>query len=88
MNRRLRRDSAAIIGIIILNAVLGFMVPHIAWQAHLGGLVTGALAAAVLVYSPAERRSRLHPLGLAVLAGLLLAVTVLKIALVPSGLFV
>jgi membrane associated rhomboid family serine protease len=88
VNRRLGRDSAAIIGIIVLNAVLGFMVPNIAWQAHLGGLVTGALAAAVLAYTPAERRSRLHPLGLAALAGLLLAVTVFKIALVPPGLFV
>jgi membrane associated rhomboid family serine protease len=88
VNRRLGRDSAAIIGIIVLNAILGFMVPNIAWQAHLGGLITGGLAAAVLAYSPAERRSLLHPLGLAALAGLLLAVTVIKIALVPPGLFV
>ena len=34
--------------IIVINAVLGFVIPNIAWQAHLGGLVTGAAAAAVI----------------------------------------
>jgi membrane associated rhomboid family serine protease len=88
VNRRLGRDSAGIIGVIVINGAIGFWPGlNIAWQAHLGGLVTGALAAAVLVYSPQERRSVLHPLGLAAVAVLLLALTLVKVALVPAGYF-
>ncbi len=41
----LPRSSAArsqIIGLLVLNGVLGFVLPGIAWEAHLGGLVVGA----------------------------------------------
>jgi membrane associated rhomboid family serine protease len=89
VNRRLGRDSVGIIGVIVINGVLGFMPGlNIAWQAHLGGLITGALAAGVLAYSPAQRRSVLHPLGLAAVLVLLLTLTAIKVALVPAGLFV
>ena len=30
-----------------LNLVLGFIVPNVAWQAHLGGLIVGAAVAFV-----------------------------------------
>lgn len=89
VNRRLGRDSAGIVGVIVINGVLGFMPNlNIAWQAHLGGLVTGGLVAAVLVYSPHQGRSRWHPLGLASIAVLLLALIMIKIALVPADVFV
>lgn len=87
VNRRLGRDSAGIIGLIVINGVLGF-VPHlnIAWQAHLGGFVTGGLVAAVLVYSPAPRRRVFHLAGLVAVAVLLVGVTLAKAATVPVGL--
>jgi membrane associated rhomboid family serine protease len=88
VNRRLGRDSAGIIGVIVINGLIGFMPGlNIAWQAHLGGLVTGALATAVLAYSPQQRRSALHPVGLVAVAVLLLLLTVVKIAMVPAELF-
>ena len=31
--------------LLAINGAIGFFVPDIAWQAHLGGLVTGALVA-------------------------------------------
>src|SRR5260221_927790 len=43
VSRRLRLDSRAIITLVVLNLVLGFVVPHIAWQAHLGGILAGGL---------------------------------------------
>ncbi len=55
--RRLGRDAGPIIGILVLNGVLGFVLPNIAWQAHLGGLVVGALLGAAYAYAPRERRA-------------------------------
>lgn len=55
--RRLGRDSRGILAILLINAVIGFVVPGIAWQAHLGGLVVGAGLGAVYAYAPRERRT-------------------------------
>ena len=41
LNRHLGRSSGPMFGVLAINAVLGFVVPGIAWQAHLGGLLTG-----------------------------------------------
>ncbi len=58
--------------LIAINGVIGFVVPQIAWQAHLGGLVTGALCAAVIAYTPRGPRQRLlHAAGLAAVVLLL-----------------
>jgi membrane associated rhomboid family serine protease len=62
--------------LIAINGVIGFMVPQIAWQAHLGGLVTGALCAAVIAYVPrGPRQHLLQFAGLAAVLALLAAVT-------------
>jgi membrane associated rhomboid family serine protease len=86
-NRRLGRDNAGMIALLVINGVIGFLPNlHIAWQAHLGGLVTGALAGAVLAYTPRERRQVLQPLGLAGVGLLLLILVMAKAATVPPGL--
>lgn len=54
--RRLGRDAGPIIGVLVLNGVIGFVLPGIAWQAHLGGLVVGALVGAAYAYAPRARR--------------------------------
>ncbi len=81
LNRRLGLRSSGLVTIIAINAVIGF-VPglNIAWQAHVGGLVTGTLAGAVLVYAPRARRSLVQAAGLTAVLLLLGAVTVLKLA--------
>jgi membrane associated rhomboid family serine protease len=88
VNRRLGRDSAPIIGVIVINAILGIL-PNggvsIAWQAHLGGLITGAVIAAVIVYSPRKSRSWLHPLGMAGVLLLLILIIGLKVVSLPSA---
>ncbi len=49
IQRRLGGNSLQIIIVIAINVVLGFVIPNIAWQAHLGGLVVGALVALVVL---------------------------------------
>lgn len=55
--KRLRLDVRWLVGLIVINLVLTFAVPGISWQGHIGGLITGALIAAVFVYAPRARRN-------------------------------
>jgi membrane associated rhomboid family serine protease len=88
VNRRLNRDSTQIILIIVLNGAIGFFPGwHIAWQAHLGGLVTGVVGAIALAFAPKERRGLFQGIGLAVVAVLLVALTVIKILTEPAAAF-
>jgi len=54
--RRLGRDARQIVVFLVINAVIGFVLPGIAWQAHLGGLLTGLALGAAYAYAPAARR--------------------------------
>ena len=85
VNRRLGLESRGLIVLIAINAVIGFIPGlNIAWQAHLGGLLTGALVAAVLVYAPRARRSLVQGVGLAGLFVVLLSLALIKLATVPA----
>ena len=55
LQRRLGRSAAGMYVIIGINAVIGFVIPNIAWQAHLGGFLTGAAAAAAIAYTRRQR---------------------------------
>jgi len=58
--RRLRIDSRQIVGLIVLNLVIGFVVPNIGWQAHVGGLIVGAALTAAYVYAPRANRAAIQ----------------------------
>ncbi|WP_127128602.1 rhomboid family intramembrane serine protease [Georgenia sp. SYP-B2076] len=75
--RHVGRDTTQILVLIGLNFVLGFMVSGIAWQAHLGGAIVGALLAAGYVYAPRERRTLA---GVLVTAGIAVVLAVLALA--------
>ena len=65
--------------LIAINGVIGFVVPGIAWQAHLGGLVTGALCAAAIAFAPrGPRQALLQTAGMALVAGILVLAIVLR----------
>lgn len=57
LNRHLGRETGGIIGVFVINAVLGFMLPNIAWQAHLGGAITGAIVALTLAFTAPRGRT-------------------------------
>ena len=50
--RRIGNQVRSIVTLIVLNLVFGFVFSGIAWQAHLGGLVTGVALAAAYAYVP------------------------------------
>ncbi|MFX1819428.1 rhomboid family intramembrane serine protease [Pseudarthrobacter sp. CC4] len=74
-------DTRQLWVLIAINGVIGFLIPQIAWQAHLGGLITGALCAAVLAYTPrGPRQGFLQAAGLVAVLALLLAVSWVRIS--------
>ena len=92
LQRRLGRSAGPMVATIGINAVHGFVIPGIAWQAHLGGLVVGAACAAVFAYTGrrpeaggTQRASfGVHWVGLGAIAAALVALTLLKYALTSS----
>jgi membrane associated rhomboid family serine protease len=74
-------DTRQLWVLIAVNGVIGFLVPQIAWQAHLGGLVTGALCAAAIAYAPrGPRRGLLQAAGLVLVLALLISLSALRVA--------
>jgi membrane associated rhomboid family serine protease len=88
INRKLGRNSQAIIGVMAINLLIGFSPGlNIAWQAHLGGLITGAVVAAVLAFAPAgPRRTPIQWAGIGAVLVLLVVLTLVKFSTVPAGL--
>jgi membrane associated rhomboid family serine protease len=75
-------DTRQLWVLIAINGVIGFLVPQIAWQAHLGGLVTGGLCAAVLAYTPrGPRQGLVQAAGLAAVVVLLVALAWMRVTL-------
>ncbi|WP_082945902.1 rhomboid family intramembrane serine protease [Mycobacterium sp. E1747] len=65
VGRRLAFDVRWVVAVIAINLIFTFLVPlfssqRISWQAHVGGLVTGALVAVAYVYPPKERRNTIQ----------------------------
>jgi membrane associated rhomboid family serine protease len=62
VGKRLNLDVGWVIGLIAINLAFTFVIPlissqNISWQGHIGGLVTGAVVAALYAYAPRERRT-------------------------------
>jgi membrane associated rhomboid family serine protease len=87
LNRHLGRSSAGMYATIGINAVIGFVVPGIAWQAHLGGLLTGAAVAGVIAATSSRERRRWQWPGVALVLVVLVAVALVKYAASPAPTF-
>ena len=76
--RRLGLDARGIVVLIAINLVISFTIPGIAWQAHVGGLVTGAALTAAYAYAPRNHRTLIQVGATAALLAVLILVTVVR----------
>jgi membrane associated rhomboid family serine protease len=84
VQRKRGGDLRSIIVLLVINAALGFIIPGIAWQAHLGGLIAGALCAAVLAYAPRRNRALVQWGGMAAVVLLMVGLTLYKVSTFPA----
>ena len=75
--RRLGHSARPIIGLIVINGIIGFVIPNIAWEAHLGGLLVGFALGTAFAYAPKQQRSLV---GIAAPALVLVILVVLAVA--------
>lgn len=62
-----------------INILFTFTGDGISWQAHMGGLVGGAVAAAIIVYAPRKERTLVQWLGLGVMVLVLVVLDVVRV---------
>ncbi|QBF47490.1 rhomboid family intramembrane serine protease [Janibacter limosus] len=84
LNRHLGRDSSGMVAVIGINAVLGFVIPNVAWQAHLGGLIAGGLLALAIAVSRSRGRPALAWVAIVGVLVIVLALGVAKYAASPA----
>jgi membrane associated rhomboid family serine protease len=82
--RRMGQQGRAMLVIIGLNLVIGFVVPRVSWQGHIGGLVTGAILGAAYVFAPRDKRTLVGVLATAAVASILVGVVLARYAWVGA----
>jgi membrane associated rhomboid family serine protease len=74
--RRQGLDPRGIVSLIAINLVLGFVIPNVDVLGHIGGLITGGLVTAGIVYVPRTRyRSLMQAVAVGVVAVVLVGAT-------------
>jgi membrane associated rhomboid family serine protease len=84
LNRHLGRSTAGIGVVLVINAAIGFLYPGIAWQAHLGGFVTGLACAGVITAMSKQHLRRYAVLGLVAVLVVVVALMAVKYSMVPA----
>ncbi|MFC9470152.1 rhomboid family intramembrane serine protease [Streptomyces coelicoflavus] len=55
--RRLKADMRPIVILLVISLIFTFTRSNISWQAHVGGLVAGAVIGYAMLHAPRERRT-------------------------------
>jgi len=76
IQRRLGGNNLQLMLVIVINLVIGFVIPNIAWQAHVGGLVAGGIVALIYLNTrmASERRRQVMMVSGVAVALILLTV--------------
>jgi membrane associated rhomboid family serine protease len=76
IQRKLGGNTLQLVIVVGLNVVIGFIVPNVAWQAHLGGLVVGVAVAAIYLATRRRDQRLVQLLGVGGITAALVATTV------------
>lgn len=82
--RHLGGSSRQLMIVILINLAIGFIVPGIAWQAHLGGMLVGALIGLIFVRTRDRANVSKQPVLLVAVLALLIVLTVIGSQLIAS----
>ena len=86
VSRRLRVDTRGIVMLIAINLALSFFFRSaIAWQDHIGGLLTGALLTAAYAYAPRKNRVAIQIAATVAVAALIAVAVVVRNGQLTSG---
>jgi len=76
IQRRMGGNSLQLVIVIGINLAIGFFVPNIAWQAHVGGLIAGAAVAFVYLQTRNPRQWRWQLGFIGAIVAVLLGITI------------
>jgi membrane associated rhomboid family serine protease len=86
VSRRLRVDTRGIVMLIAINLALSFFFRSaIAWQDHIGGLLTGALLTAAYAYAPRKNRVVIQVAATVAVVALIAVAVVVRNGQLTSG---
>ncbi|MET0495272.1 MAG: rhomboid family intramembrane serine protease [Actinoplanes sp.] len=74
--KRLNLSVAPILPVIVINVIFTFVVSSISVAGHLGGLVVGAIVAAIMAYAPKDKRNLVQGIGCAAVFVALIALAI------------
>ncbi|MBF8171333.1 rhomboid family intramembrane serine protease [Streptomyces olivaceus] len=78
--RRLNADMRPVVILLVINLVFTFTWANIAWQAHVGGLVGGAVIGYAMLHAPRERRALVQYGACALVLVAVVALTLVRTA--------
>ena len=84
--RSLGASSRSLVGTIAINLVFSFMIQGISWQAHVGGLITGAAVAWVYSRTRGQQDASKRVTQVAMIVGALILITGLGVVRLGLGL--
>ena len=88
VSRRLHLDTRGIVVLIAINLALSFFFHNaIAWQDHIGGLLTGALLTAAYVYAPPRHRTVVQAVATVAVVALIVIAVAIRNGQLTSGAF-
>ena len=79
IQRKLGGNAVQLLVVIGLNLAMGFFVPGISWQAHLGGVVVGAVSAVIYLRTRRPAQARVQILLVAGVVATLLVASIIRI---------
>ena len=83
--RRSSANTSGIVALIGINLVFSFVIPNVAWQAHIGGLVTGLAVAGGFALARRQRRDRRRELVSDVVTIVIVCIALGFLLFLPPG---